>query len=98
MAQLEYWRAWHSKGGRLSRLRRVGIVVDKYSCSTNTAEWVALWAACCKYKFGRVELMPVKKTGEAVCLLPDRLNRQKIRFSRRVAIWALVGIKACLSM
>jgi hypothetical protein len=30
------------------------------------AEWTELRTACCKYRFGRVELMPIKKTGEAV--------------------------------
>jgi hypothetical protein len=29
-------------------------------------EWTELRTACCKYRFGRVELMPIKKTGEAV--------------------------------
>ena len=30
------------------------------------AEWTALRTACRKYRFGGVELMPIKKTGEAV--------------------------------
>jgi hypothetical protein len=30
------------------------------------AEWSELRHTCCKYRFGRVELMPIKKTGEAL--------------------------------
>jgi hypothetical protein len=30
------------------------------------AEWSELRAVCCKYRFGRAELMPIKKTGEAL--------------------------------
>jgi hypothetical protein len=30
------------------------------------AEWEALRTICCKYRFGRAELMPIKKTGEAL--------------------------------
>jgi hypothetical protein len=30
------------------------------------AEWKALREVCCKYRFGRVELLPVKKSAEAV--------------------------------
>jgi hypothetical protein len=30
------------------------------------AEWTELRSICSKYRFGRVELMPIKKTGEAV--------------------------------
>ena len=31
-----------------------------------TAEWTDLRQICCEYRFGRVELLPVKKSGEAV--------------------------------
>jgi hypothetical protein len=30
------------------------------------AEWTELRTICCRYRFGRVELLPVKKSGEAV--------------------------------
>jgi hypothetical protein len=60
------------------------------------AEWSDLRRICCKYRFGRVELLPVKKTGEAVGLyLGDYLVKtynsiaggkrcRLIRFSQRI--------------
>ena len=30
------------------------------------AEWQVLRETCCKYRFGRAELLPIKKTGETV--------------------------------
>lgn len=61
------------------------------------AEWTALRAACCKYKFGRVELLPVKKTGEAVAYyltgylfkttrqLPPGSRNRLVRYSRTLS-------------
>jgi hypothetical protein len=44
------------------RLRR-GV---RFRNAALAAEWTELRTTCCKYRFGRVELMPIKKTGEAV--------------------------------
>jgi hypothetical protein len=38
----------------------------KFRNEALAAEWSALRAVCCKYRFGRAELMPIKKTGEAL--------------------------------
>ena len=60
------------------------------------AEWTALRATACKYRFGRVELLPVKKSGKAVGLyLGDYLVKtynatqsekrcRLVRFSKRI--------------
>lgn len=60
------------------------------------AEWADLRRICCRYRFGRVELLPVKKSGEAVGLyLGDYLVKtynsiaggkrcRLIRFSQRI--------------
>jgi hypothetical protein len=58
------------------------------------AEWRALRAIACKYRFGRIELLPVKKTGEALAryladylsksfkVIPAGKKHRLIRFSR----------------
>ena len=60
------------------------------------AEWTDLRRICCGYRFGRVELLPVKKTGLAVGLylgayliqtynvLPPGGRRRLIRFSKGI--------------
>ncbi len=61
------------------------------------AEWRALRQVCCKYRFGRVELLPVKKTGPALAryvaeylgksfrLVPPGRNRRLVRYSRGIS-------------
>lgn len=61
------------------------------------AEWRALRQVCCKYRFGRVELLPVKKTGPAVAryvagylsksfqFVPPGRKHRLIRYSRGVS-------------
>jgi hypothetical protein len=58
------------------------------------AEWKSLRVICCKYRFGRVELLPVKKSAEAVAnylgdyltktyiLIPPGQRRRLVRFSK----------------
>jgi hypothetical protein len=58
------------------------------------AEWLALRQIACKYRFGRIELVPVKKTGEAVArylagylsksfeMVPAGRKSRLVRFSR----------------
>jgi len=58
------------------------------------AEWRALRQVCCKYRFGRVELLPVKKTGPALAryvagylsksfgLVPPGRKHRLVRYSR----------------
>jgi hypothetical protein len=58
------------------------------------AEWRALRETCCKYRFGRAELLPVKKTGEALAryvagylsksfgLIPSGRKHRLVRYSR----------------
>jgi hypothetical protein len=65
-------------------------------------EWQALRQSCCKYRFGRVELLPIKKTGEALAwyladyltksfqLVPPGRKHRLIRYSR--------GISRCFNM
>jgi len=60
------------------------------------AEWRALREVSCKYRFGRVELLPVKKTAQAVAfylgdylvktynLIPPGHRCRLVRFSRRI--------------
>lgn len=60
------------------------------------AEWRALREVSCKYRFGRVELLPVKKSGKAVGfylgdylvktynLIPPGRRCRLVRFSRRI--------------
>jgi hypothetical protein len=60
------------------------------------AEWKALREVACKYRFGRVELLPVKKTGEAVGLylgdylvktynqIPSGQKCRLVRFSKGI--------------
>lgn len=61
------------------------------------AEWRLLRQIACKYRFGRIELLPVKKTGEALArylagylsksfkLIPAGKKHRLIRFSRGVS-------------
>jgi hypothetical protein len=61
------------------------------------AEWRALPEVACKYRFGRVELLPVKKSGQAVGLylgdylvktynmIPPGRRCRLIRFSQRLS-------------
>jgi hypothetical protein len=61
------------------------------------AEWRALREIACKYRFGRIELMPIKKTGEAVARYlagylsksfqqcPSGRKHRLIRFSRGIS-------------
>ena len=61
------------------------------------AEWQVLRETCCKYRFGRVELLPIKKTGEAVAryvagylsksfgLVPAGRKNRLVRFSRSLS-------------
>jgi len=61
------------------------------------AEWRALRETCCKYRFGRVELLPVKKTGPALArylavylsksfkLVPPGCKHRLIRYSRGIS-------------
>jgi hypothetical protein len=61
------------------------------------AEWRALRETCCKYRFGRVELLPVKKTGPALArylagylsksfnLVPPGRKHRLIRYSRGIS-------------
>ena len=60
------------------------------------AEWKALREVACKYRFGRVELLPVKKTAQAVGfylgdylvktynLIPPGRKCRLVRFSQRI--------------
>ncbi|HXB58528.1 MAG TPA: hypothetical protein VNU95_03140 [Candidatus Acidoferrales bacterium] len=60
-------------------------------------EWQALREIACKYRFGRIELLPVKKTGEALArylagyltksfnMIPPGQKHRLIRFSRGVS-------------
>jgi hypothetical protein len=57
-------------------------------------EWRALRETCCKYRFGRAELLPIKKTGEALAryvagylsksfgLVPAGRKHRLVRYSR----------------
>ena len=61
------------------------------------AEWLALRQIACKYRFGRIELLPVKKTGEALArylagylsksfkLVPAGKKSRLIRLSRSLS-------------
>ena len=61
------------------------------------AEWRALREICCRYRFGRVELLPIKKTGEALArylagylsksfkLIAPGKKHRLVRFSRGVS-------------
>ena len=61
------------------------------------AEWRALREVCCKYRFGRVELLPIKKTGPALAryvggylsksfnLVPPGRKHRLIRYSRGIS-------------
>ena len=61
------------------------------------AEWRALREICCRYRFGRVELLPIKKTGEALArylagylsksfnLIASGKKHRLVRFSRGVS-------------
>ena len=61
------------------------------------AEWQMLRETCCKYRFGRVELLPIKKTGAAVAryvagylsksfgLVPAGRKNRLVRFSRSLS-------------
>jgi len=61
------------------------------------AEWRALRQIACKYRFGRIELLPVKKTGEALAryladylsksfqVIPAGKKHRLIRFSRGIS-------------
>jgi hypothetical protein len=58
------------------------------------AEWRTLRETCCKYRFGRAELLPIKKTGEALAryvagylsksfgLVPSGRKNRLVRYSR----------------
>jgi hypothetical protein len=60
-------------------------------------EWQVLRETCCKYRFGRVELLPIKKTGQAVAryvagylsksfgLVPAGRKNRLVRFSRSLS-------------
>ena len=61
------------------------------------AEWQALRKIACKYRFGRIELLPIKKTGEALArylasylsksfkLVPAGKRCRLVRFSRSLS-------------
>jgi len=61
------------------------------------AEWRALRETCCKYRFGRAELLPIKKTGEALAryvagylsksfgLVPSGRRNKLVRYSRSLS-------------
>jgi hypothetical protein len=61
------------------------------------AEWQALREIACKYRFGRIELLPVKKTGEALArylaaylsksfkVIPSGKRHRLIRLSRGIS-------------
>ena len=61
------------------------------------AEWRALRETCCKYRFGRAELLPIEKTGEALAryvagylsksfgLVPSGPKHRSVRYSRSVS-------------
>jgi hypothetical protein len=61
------------------------------------AEWRALRETCCKYRFGRAELLPIKKTGEALAryvagylsksfgLVPSGRRNKLVRYSRNLS-------------
>ena len=61
------------------------------------AEWRELRQVCCKYRFGRVELLPVKKTGPALAryvagylsksflLVPPGRKHRLVRYSRGIS-------------
>ena len=61
------------------------------------AEWRALREIACKYRFGRIELLPVKKTGEALArylaaylsksfkVIPSGKRHRLVRFSRGIS-------------
>jgi len=61
------------------------------------AEWWELRLVCCKYRFGRVELLPVKKTGAALArylggylsksfgLIPAGRKHRLVRYSRGIS-------------
>jgi hypothetical protein len=60
------------------------------------AEWRALRETCCKYRFGRAELLPIKKTGETLAryvagylsksfgLVPPGRKHRLVRYSRNL--------------
>jgi hypothetical protein len=60
------------------------------------AEWRALRETCCKYRFGRAELLPIKKTGEALAryvagylsksfgLVPSGRKHRLVRYSKNL--------------
>jgi hypothetical protein len=60
------------------------------------AEWAMLRQTCCRYRFGRVELLPVKKSGQAVGLylgdylvktynvIPAGQRSRLVRFSKQI--------------
>jgi hypothetical protein len=60
-------------------------------------EWRVLRQVCCKYRFGRVELLPVKKTGPALAryvagylsksfwLVPPGRKHRLVRYSRGIS-------------
>jgi hypothetical protein len=61
------------------------------------AEWQVLRETCCKYRFGRAELLPIKKTGAAVAryvagylsksfgLVPSGRKNRLVRYSRTLS-------------
>jgi len=61
------------------------------------AEWRWLRETCCKHRFGRAELLPIKKTGEAVAryvagylsksfgLVPSGRKNRLVRYSRSLS-------------
>jgi hypothetical protein len=61
------------------------------------AEWRLLRETCCKYRFGRAELLPIKKTGEALAryvagylsksfgLVPSGRKNRLVRYSRSLS-------------
>jgi hypothetical protein len=60
------------------------------------AEWRALRETCCKYRFGRAELLPIKKTGESLAryvagylsksfgLVPSGRKYRLVRYSKKL--------------
>jgi hypothetical protein len=60
------------------------------------AEWQALRETCCKYRFGRAELLPIKKTGETLAryvagylsksfgLVPPGRKHRLVRYSKNL--------------
>jgi hypothetical protein len=60
------------------------------------AEWRALRETCCKYRFGRAELLPIKKTGETLAryvagylsksfgLVPSGRKHRLVRYSKNL--------------